>query len=178
MIERSTRLLWGAVGLGAFALLMVIDVVSEPGPVPLSEVLSDALEMGLLVASATGVAVVAGSLQRERAERDTLARDLNVARAEGEAWRERAHGYLSGLGVEITKQFDVWQLTPAETEVGLLMLKGFSHREIASLRGTTEATVRHQARAIYQKSDMPGRSAFCAYFLEDLLPARDASVGG
>ena len=52
------------------------------------------------------------------------------------------------------------------------MLKGFSHRELASLRGTTEATVRHQAQAIYQKSGLPGRSAFCAYFLEDLLPGR------
>ena len=50
------------------------------------------------------------------------------------------------------------------------MLKGFSHRELAGLRGTTEATVRHQAQAIYQKSALPGRSAFCAYFLEDLLP--------
>ncbi len=58
------------------------------------------------------------------------------------------------------------------------MLKGFSHREIASLRGTTEATVRHQASAIYQKSSLPGRSAFCAYFLEDLLPARSLEAPG
>ena len=41
--------------------------------------------------------------------------------------------------------------------------------EIAGLRGTSEATVRHQARAVYQKSSLPGRTAFCAYFLEDLL---------
>ena len=67
---------------------------------------------------------------------------------------------------------------PAECEVGLLMLKGFSHRELASLRGTTEATVRHQAQAIYQKSALPGRSAFCAYFLEDLLPSRGLDTSG
>ena len=53
------------------------------------------------------------------------------------------------------------------------MLKGFSHREIAALRGTTEATVRHQARATYQKSGLPSRTVFCAYFLEDLLPSRE-----
>ena len=52
------------------------------------------------------------------------------------------------------------------------MLKGFSHKEIGGLLGTTEATVRHQARAVYQKANLNGRSSFCAYFLEDLLPAQ------
>ncbi len=84
---------------------------------------------------------------------------------------------MSGLGEAIEKQLEEWQLTQAEREVGLLMLKGFSHGEIAKLRGTSEATVRHQARAVYQKSSMPSRSAFCAYFLEDLLPARSLGNG-
>lgn len=172
MGERSFRLWSGALGIGAFVLLMAIDVLTESDPRSLGELLGDVLEIALIVASATGVALLTASFQRERAEKETLTRDLEMARAEGGAWRERAQGYLSGLGEEIDKQFEEWQLTDAEREVGLLMLKGFSHREIGALRGTTEATVRHQARAVYQKSNMPGRSAFCAYFLEDLLPAR------
>lgn len=171
MSERSVRVWSGALGVGAFALLMAIEVVTEPEPIPLGELLGDALELALIVASATGVALLTGSLQREHAEKDALGRDLRTALAEGEAWRDRAQRYVAGLSEEIGKQFEEWQLTPAEREVGLLMLKGFSHREIASLRGTTEATVRFQARAIYQKSGMPGRSAFSAYFLEDLLPS-------
>jgi DNA-binding NarL/FixJ family response regulator len=151
---------------------MAIDVFTENEPRPLGELLGDALEIALIVGSATGVALLSGSFQRERRERDALIGDLQLARAEGEAWRERAQSYLTGLGEEIEKQFEKWLLTSSEREVGLLMLKGFSHREIASLRGTTEATVRHQARAVYQKSGMPGRSTFCAYFLEDLLPAK------
>ena len=123
----------------------------------------------MIVASATGVALLANSFQRDRREKETLIQDLRLAQAEGAAWRGRAEGYLAGLSVEIEKQFEEWQLTDAEREVGLLMLKGFAHGEIARLRGTTEATVRHQARAAYRKSGMPGRSAFCAYFLEDLL---------
>jgi DNA-binding NarL/FixJ family response regulator len=70
------------------------------------------------------------------------------------------------------------RIARAEGEVGLLMLKGFTHGEAASLRGTPDATVRHQARAIYQKSNLPGRTAFCAYFLEDLLPARGLQLDG
>jgi hypothetical protein len=37
------------------------------------------------------------------------------------------------------------------------------------LRGTSEATVRQQAQSIYQKAELPGKTAFSAYFLEDLF---------
>ena len=178
MNERGSRRRWAALGLGAFAVLMALEVLTEDEPVGVADVLVDALATALIVASATGVSLLAGSLQREREERRTLVHDLEIARVEGQAWRESAQRHLAGLGEEIEKQFEKWQLTPAESEVGLLMLKGFSHRELASLRGTTEATVRHQAQAIYLKSGLPGRSAFCAYFLEDLLPAKGHDTRG
>jgi DNA-binding CsgD family transcriptional regulator len=66
-------------------------------------------------------------------------------------------------------------MTAAERDVGLLILKGLSHKEIAALRGTSEATVRQQAQAIYRKADLPGKTAFSAYFLEDLF-ASDAVI--
>ena len=138
MSERSVRLWWGVLGIGAFVLLTVIDVVSESEDVEWPELLVDSFETALIVASATGVALLTGSAQRERKERDALTRDLELARAEGAAWRGRAQSYFAGLGEEIEKQFEKWQLTDAEREVGLLMLKGFSHREIAGLRGTTK----------------------------------------
>ncbi len=175
MSERSIRLRWTLIAIAAFALLMGIEVLTEDEELDLVDLAGDAVSTALLVACATGVSMLAGRFQDEREEKQGLIRDVQMARAEGAAWRERAQGYLSGLGEEIEKQFEVWTLTAAEREVGLLMLKGFSHREVASLRGTTEATVRHQARAVYQKSGMPGRSSFCAYFLEDLLPAREAA---
>jgi DNA-binding NarL/FixJ family response regulator len=178
MNEHSSRLRWGGLGLGAFAVLMTLEVLTEDEPVGVVDFLVDALAMALIVASATGVSLLTGSLHREREEKRALVRDLEVARAEGLAWRENARRHVAGLGEEIEKQFEKWQLTPAECEVGLLMLKGFSHRELASLRGTTEATVRHQAQAIYQKSALPGRSAFCAYFLEDLLPSKGLDTSG
>ena len=176
--ERSPRLAWALLGAGAFVVLMALEVLTEDEPVGIADFLVDALAMALIVASATGVALLAGSFQREREEKHALLRDLEIARAEGQAWRDSAQGYLSGLGEEIEKQFEKWRLTPAECEVGLLMLKGCSHRELAGLRGTTEATVRHQAQAIYQKSGLPGRTAFCAYFLEDLLPSKGHDTSG
>ena len=51
----------------------------------------------------------------------------------------------------------------------MLILKGLSHKEIVALRGTSEGTVSQQAQSIYFKSDLPGKTAFSAYFLEDLF---------
>lgn len=178
MTDGIARARFAALGVGAFGLLLAVDVLTEGEPIALGEFLANALETGLIVASATGVALLTGSIRTEREEKETLSRDLQVARAEGEVWRDQAQTYVAGLAEAIERQFQDWELTSAEREVGLLMLKGFTGREIAGLRGTTEATVRHQSRAVYQKSGMPGRSAFCAYFLEDLLPARAQGVNG
>ena len=106
-----------------------------------------------------------------------LIRDLKVARAEGEAWRSRVQSNLHGIRVEMENQFREWGMTAAEREVGLLILKGLNHKEIAALRGTSEATVRQQAQAIYRKADLPGKTAFSAYFLEDLF-ASDLIMDG
>jgi DNA-binding CsgD family transcriptional regulator len=177
-VNGRARLRFALLGAGAFVVLLVLEFVTEDEPIPLADFLVDALSLALLVVSATGVSLLAGSFAREREEKQALLQDLAIARAEGQAWRESAQSYVSGLGEEIEKQFEKWKLTSAEREVGLLMLKGFSHRELAGLRGTTEATVRHQAQSIYQKSALPGRSAFCAYFLEDLLPSREHDTSG
>ena len=76
---------------------------------------------------------------------------------------------LVELGSAIRRQFEAWQLTSAEQEVGLLLLKGLSHKEIAGVRRTSEATIRQQAAAVYQKAGLSGRAALSAFFLEDLL---------
>ena len=76
---------------------------------------------------------------------------------------------LNGIKVEMEAQFRQWGMTAAERDVGLLILKGLNHKEIAALRGTSEATVRQQAQSIYQKAELPGKTAFSAYFLEDLF---------
>ncbi len=73
------------------------------------------------------------------------------------------------LSEAISSQLNVWQLTQSEQEIGWLLLKGYSLKEIATLRGTAEKTIRQQASSIYQKSGVSGRHAFSAWFLEDLL---------
>jgi len=73
------------------------------------------------------------------------------------------------LGNVVTQQFLEWGLTESESDVGWLLLKGLSLKEIAVVRSTLEKTVRQQASSIYKKSGVPGRHAFSAWFIEDIL---------
>lgn len=104
--------------------------------------------------------------------------ELEAGRSERDAWRARAQGYLKGLGEAISEQFRVWELTAAEGETALLLLKGFSHKEIGSLTGRSERTVRQHSIVVYRKAGISGRAELSAFFLEDLLlPGNTGSDG-
>ena len=61
------------------------------------------------------------------------------------------------------------QVTTSEKDVGWLLSKGLSLKEIAAIRETLEKTVRQQASSIYKKAGLSGRHAFSAWFIEDAL---------
>lgn len=84
-------------------------------------------------------------------------------------WRTESQKYIQGLSRSIDEQLTKWNLTPAEKEVALLLLKGLSIKEISEIRQTTEKTTRTQSISIYAKSGLSGRSELAAFFLEDLL---------
>ena len=97
--------------------------------------------------------------------------------AERDEWRASAQAALAGLGAAIETQFAAWKLTPAESEVALLLLKGYGHKQIAGATQRSERTVRQHAVTVYQKSGLAGRAELAAFFLEDLLlPPTDASA--
>jgi len=154
--------------VGGIGLLMTLEIVEEPD-MTLSEILFELIEPTLIVMTAAGVVHLMGRMQQQHQEQLSLIRDLEVARRDGAKWRADMSGLLSGLGAAIDAQFDRWQLTPAEREIALLMLKGLSHKEIAAVRDASERTVRQQARSIYGKANLSGRAALSAFFLEDLL---------
>ncbi|MDT8340018.1 MAG: helix-turn-helix transcriptional regulator [Longimicrobiales bacterium] len=127
------------------------------------------LEGLLMAVSVGGAAWLWRGLRLARREAETLARDVARARAEAARWREEARDVLQGLGVSIGRQFARWELTPAERQVALLLLKGLSHREVAAVRKVSERTARQQAQEVYRKAGLANRSELSAFFLEDLL---------
>jgi DNA-binding CsgD family transcriptional regulator len=146
----------------------VVEVVNEPNATPLS-LLIEMVKVAPVVITSVGVALLFRITRRQRDEHLQVIRDLEIARLQGQRWRSESRTLLNGLGEAIDAQFTRWNLTDAEREVALLLLKGLSTKEIAAVRAGSERTVREHARAIYAKAGLTGRTALSAFFLEDLL---------
>lgn len=136
-------------------------------------------ELGTLVVSlATLVWLLSGLLRASRSL-ERAARTSARHQAERDEWRKRAEKLLVGLGEAIDDQLRRWELTPAERETALLLLKGLGFKEIAAVQQRSERTVRQHAIAVYRKSGLAGRAEFAAFFLEDLLlPPQAAAAPG
>ncbi len=146
---------------------LILDFLSGGSP-------SHLLIEGLLLAVSAGFFFFAvRQLGLAKNEIVSLRTNMDQLTLEKEKWREDSYRLLQGLAVKIEHQFTDWKLTPAETEVGFLLIKGFSLKEISDLRDTRIKTTQQQAQSIYQKSGLGNRSELSAFFLEDLLPPRE-----
>jgi DNA-binding CsgD family transcriptional regulator len=153
----------------AIALFLTLAAIEAIQAESLEEFALDLFEKAILTIAVVATTYVSVELREMRVEHSALVGDLARARAEGDRWRAAARVHIDGLGRAIREQFDAWRLTASEADVALLMLKGLSHKEIARLRNSSEATVRQQAAAIYGKSGMASRAELSAFFLEDLF---------
>ena len=168
LIDKRTRAWAIAAVIGGVALLLLLEWIEEPEYTAL-DMLLEVVDLLPVVMTSVGVALLFRITSQQRDEHVKVIRDLELARAQGQRWRSEARSYLDGLGQAIEAQFSRWNLTEAEREVALLILKGLSHKEVATVRAVSERTVREQARSIYAKSGLTGRAGLSAFFLEDLL---------
>lgn len=153
----------GIVMFGAIFLMIVWDLMSDYAEgLGWGHLL---MESALLSVAAGGIGLLLYRFHLARTAVRTMGEDLVVER-----WRNESRGLIDGLRVAVDRQFSRWNLSPAEAEIGLLLLKGLSHKELADVRHTSERTVREQARALYRKAGLNGRASLSAFFLEDLLP--------
>ena len=165
-VEERGSLIAALALFAAIAVLIAVDLVADYGEG--ASAVHVGAELAVLIVAAAGILLLWKRLRNARV-------DLRKARIEASAWRRENRELLAGLAAAIEVQFASWQLSKAEAEVGLMLLKGLSHKEIARLRQTSERTVREQARALYRKSGLSGRASLSAYFLEDLLlPGSDS----
>ena len=150
--------------VAALATADVVDDLHSGG-----ELLHILLEVLIIAAAAAGAVVLWFQLVRARSTNRVLRADLVRARAEMQRFQAESQDLMRGLGEAIDRQFARWQLSPAEREVALLLLKGLSHKDVAEARSTSERTVRQQALSVYRKAGLAGRAELAAFFLEDLL---------
>ncbi len=124
---------------------------------PVSWALYELVEIGAAVGLILGV-ILAGLAIRQSRRR--------TERAE-EALRAASGAFLEVL----EERFEEWALTPAERDVALFAIKGMSTQEIATLRSTSEGTVKAQTNAIYRKARVSGRPQLLSLFIDELMTA-------
>lgn len=168
LVDRRTGVWAALVAVGGLAFFLLLEWREDPA-ISIGELALESLELIPVIGATVGVVLLFRTAARQREEQLVLLRDLEMARVQGQRWRSEARTVLNGLGDAIEAQFTRWNLTDAEREVALLLLKGLSLKEIASVRVTAERTIRAQAQSVYAKAGVTGRAALSAFFLEDLL---------
>lgn len=161
-------LLSGTVLFGAYLLLAVDDVIDDINDhVPQIHIIANiAFITAAVFALIFFVYFSYLEIRAEVQRRDSAT--LNVIK-HSEELATQISNLRAGVTQTIKDRFINWSFTDAEIEIGFLILKGFSFKEIGNIRSTSEKTVRDQASKIYKKSETKNRSEFVAFFLEDLL---------
>ena len=168
-LQGHDYLLLGVAAGVLLSLQLASEIVQMDGPITMAAVAFELVDDLLPVASTIACVFLALAMRMRMRESLSLRADLVEARLESERWRQGMADHLRALTDGIRRQFGAWRLTAAEQDVGILLLKGMSHKEIARVRKTSEATIRQQATAIYQKAGVSGRAALAAFFLDDLM---------
>lgn len=138
-----------------FFVSQILVGVFGIGSQPLAWQLVELIEIGAAIGLLLGV-VLGGLALRESSRRTRKAE---------EALRRASTAFMEVL----EERFTDWGLTPAERDVALFAIKGMSTQEIATLRATSEGTVKAQTNAIYRKAGVNGRPQLLSLFIEDLM---------
>jgi DNA-binding NarL/FixJ family response regulator len=153
--------------LSLFACFFVLDIFFDiKEGIPLSHVWH---EVALFVLAISAVIWQIKVILIKNAHINLLNAELLETKKSYQDWKLKAQASSHELGRLIEGQFSVWHLSESERDVALLLIKGFSMKEVAEVRQTHEKTVRQQATSIYRKSGLSGRQELAAFFLEDML---------
>ena len=120
-------------------------------PWTVMEVIEVAASIGMLLGVFTTFVLVSQGQQRIK----TVERKVEAASGEFNEY--------------LRDQFEEWGLSPTEKNITILIMKGFSNQEIASLRGTSESTVKSQITTIFKKSGTASRTQLVTWVLEDVI---------
>ena len=128
--------------------------------------------------AAFGVVVLGVFVHEYRVQQRALSElrgQLDKARGQLPRIDGKAAEIANQFSAVMKKQFDAWNLTASEQDAVVGMLKGLTFREIVSLRGTREKTVRQQASSVYSKAGVASRNELAAWFFEDMLEPLESS---
>lgn len=137
------------------ALFFIGDVIADVRDGEHLDDLHLGLEMFAALALIAGVLFLMLELRRLLVRMGDMDAGLKVARGQ--------------MAEVMNRFFGEWNLTEAERDVALMILKGLDNEAIAQVRSTAPGTVRAQTTSIYAKSNTQGRPQFVSLFVEELM---------
>lgn len=145
---------------GFFVSGILISVLGLPiGPIDWRY--QELIEIGAAIGLITGVVLGALALKQARARSAAAEESLRLAR--------------SAFQDVLEERFTTWDLTPAERDVAMLAIKGFSTQDMAGLRGVSDGTIKAQTAAIYRKAGVSGRPQLLSLFIDELIESDQSS---
>jgi len=156
-----------AATLATIMVLNSLDVMTDIGlGVPLWHIIEESF---IVLISAIGAVYLIIDIHKSTKKLEHLAETLSDSQLHLKNITEKMKVARKQYSEVIHQQFEDWSLTSGEQQVGMLLLKGLSFKEMAVVRETKEKTIRQQASTIYGKAGLEGRHEFSAWFLEDFL---------
>lgn len=156
-----------AIALTIIMILNFVDVITDIGlGVPTWHIVEESI---IVLLSGLGAGYLIYEIHKRSKQLSHLAETLSESNRHLDNITEKMLRARKQYSEVIHQQFDDWKLTEGEQQVGMLLLKGLSFKEIAAVRATKEKTVRQQASSIYGKARLEGRHEFSGWFFEDFL---------
>ena len=153
--------------LTAYAAYEVYDELTDLGQG--ESPLTVWMEILIVTASLGFVFYITRLLYKNMIHQARMKQTLEQVRQQLHSSNQRLQQGKEAFRETVEWQLNEWQFTQTQKEIAFLLLKGMSAKEIADERFVQEKTIRNHLSAIYEKSGMPGKHVFCAWFFEGLL---------
>lgn len=160
---------------GIYTAILLLVAIAE-GADGFLDFLADGWTFAVILDGAIVLLVILGSAYIIRSSSLALRvsrTKLEQIQRENEEFRRINRNALDHMWEGIAAQFQFWKLSAVESQVAEHLIRGYSMKQIAAMLGKSERTVRNQARAVYEKSGMTGRSDLAAFFIQDVVGESD-----
>lgn len=155
------------------SLDITLDIVEG---LPMKAMIYDLLlEGSILVLVILSTNSIWRKLKVEKESKSKLENRLNETVLKASIWEKKSKDFVSEFHSHLLSKFFDWSLSKSEKEVAVLLLKGLTSKEIASIRFTSERTIRNQCRSIYEKAGFKSKNELKGYFLSELIVDLDHS---
>lgn len=83
--------------------------------------------------------------------------------------RETLHSLRNDFDSHVHAQFEQWSLTPSESDIALLLMRGLASKDIAELRNCTVGTVKVHSHNVFRKAGVTSRVELMSLFLDEFM---------